>query len=36
LIGREKEYSSGFGPVKHWNFEVLGPLESLGKKNVGL
>jgi hypothetical protein len=26
LIGREKEYSSGFGPVKHWGLGVLGPI----------
>lgn len=31
LIGREKEYTSGFGgPVKNWSFGVLGPLESFG------
>jgi hypothetical protein len=36
LIGREKEYSSGFGPIKHWSFGVLGPLDSLRKRDCGL
>lgn len=30
LIGREKEYTCGFGPVKNWSFGILGPLESFG------
>ena len=36
LIGREKQYSSGFGAVKHWSLGVLGPLESIGKEKSGL
>ena len=30
LIGREKEYASGLGPVKNWCFGVLEPLENFG------
>lgn len=29
LIGREREYSSAFGPVKNWGYGVLGPLEAI-------
>ncbi|KAH9937158.1 NRDE-2, necessary for RNA interference-domain-containing protein [Fomitopsis serialis] len=29
LIGREREYSSAFGPVKCWSYGVLGPLEAV-------
>lgn len=29
LIGREREYSSAFGPVKHWGYGVIDPLESI-------
>jgi hypothetical protein len=36
LVGREKEYSSGFGPVKHWSLGILEPLESIGKEMCGL
>ena len=36
LVGREKEYSSGFGPVKHWSPGILEPLESMGKEMCGL
>jgi hypothetical protein len=36
LIGREKEYSSAFGAVRHWSLGVLGPLESVGKGMCGL
>ncbi|KIJ68583.1 hypothetical protein HYDPIDRAFT_24843 [Hydnomerulius pinastri MD-312] len=32
LIGREKEYSSAFGPVKDWRRGVFGPLEWVGKE----
>lgn len=27
LVGREKQYASGFGPVRCWGYEVLGPLD---------
>ncbi|EED80436.1 predicted protein, partial [Postia placenta Mad-698-R] len=27
LIGREREFTSAFGPVKSWGYDVLGPLE---------
>ncbi|KAG5647613.1 hypothetical protein DXG03_008966 [Asterophora parasitica] len=30
VVGREKEYASGFGPVKCWGYEVLGPLDGVG------
>ncbi|KIK82299.1 hypothetical protein PAXRUDRAFT_832295 [Paxillus rubicundulus Ve08.2h10] len=33
LIGREREYSSGFGPVKDWSWGVFGPLEWVGKEH---
>lgn len=36
IIGREKQYISGFGPVKNWDMGVIGPLESLGSDNCGL
>lgn len=36
IIGREKEYSSGFGPVKNWSCGVLSPLENVGKGKYGL
>lgn len=37
IIGREKEYSSGFGPVKNWSLGILGPLEnSTGRDKYGL
>ena len=36
IIGREKQYVSGFGPVKNWDMGVIGPLESLGSDNCGL
>ena len=29
LIGREREYSSAFGPVKNWSYGVVGPLEAI-------
>ncbi|KAH7928477.1 DUF1740-domain-containing protein [Leucogyrophana mollusca] len=32
LIGREKEYSSAFGPIKGWQCGVLGALEWVGKE----
>lgn len=31
IIGREREYGSAFGPVKDWSFELLGPLDWVGK-----
>ncbi|KAF9462110.1 NRDE-2, necessary for RNA interference-domain-containing protein [Collybia nuda] len=27
IVGREKDYTSGFGPVRSWGYCVLGPLE---------
>ncbi|RPD81960.1 DUF1740-domain-containing protein [Lentinus tigrinus ALCF2SS1-7] len=30
LIGREREYGSGFGPVKNWGYETIAPLDALG------
>ncbi|KAF8634417.1 hypothetical protein AX15_000868 [Amanita polypyramis BW_CC] len=29
LVGREKEYASGFGPVKNWGYGVLGPVHAV-------
>lgn len=31
LVGNEKQYSSGFGPVKNWGYGVLQPHDSLAK-----
>ncbi|KAI6007197.1 NRDE-2, necessary for RNA interference-domain-containing protein [Pisolithus albus] len=31
LIGKEREYSSAFGPIKEWSLNVFGPLEWVGK-----
>ena len=31
LIGREREFSSSFGPLKEWSRDVFGPLEWVGK-----
>nr|VWO94247.1 Pre-mRNA-splicing factor CLF1 (crooked-neck-like protein 1) [Ganoderma boninense] len=28
LIGRERVFGSGFGPVKNWGYDVIGPLET--------
>lgn len=36
IIGREKQYASGFGPVKHWGLGVIGPLESVGNQKCGI
>ncbi|KAI0756690.1 NRDE-2, necessary for RNA interference-domain-containing protein [Daedaleopsis nitida] len=33
LIGREREFASGFGPVKDWTYETIAPLEALGSHN---
>lgn len=30
LVGREREYGSGFGPVKDWGYETVAPLDVLG------
>ncbi|TBU34597.1 NRDE-2, necessary for RNA interference-domain-containing protein [Dichomitus squalens] len=30
LIGREREFGSGFGPVKNWGYGTIGPLDTLG------
>ncbi|KAG2350232.1 hypothetical protein BDR05DRAFT_1007388 [Suillus weaverae] len=32
LIGREREFSSAFGPIKEWSRDVLGPLEWVGQE----
>ncbi|OJA16132.1 hypothetical protein AZE42_00089 [Rhizopogon vesiculosus] len=32
LIGREREFSSAFGPLKEWSRDVFGPLEWVGKE----
>ncbi|KAG1749866.1 NRDE-2, necessary for RNA interference-domain-containing protein [Suillus paluster] len=31
LIGKEREFSSAFGPIKEWSRDALGPLEWIGK-----
>lgn len=31
LLGKEREYSSAFGPVKDWGLNVLGPLDWIEK-----
>ncbi|TFK87990.1 DUF1740-domain-containing protein [Polyporus arcularius HHB13444] len=33
LIGREREYRSGFGPVKDWGYETIAPLDVIGPSN---
>ncbi len=34
LVGREKEYASGFGPVKNWSYGVFEPLQTvIGRVN---
>lgn len=30
IIGREREFESGFGPVKNWGCDVIAPLETQG------
>ncbi|THH33540.1 hypothetical protein EUX98_g633 [Antrodiella citrinella] len=35
MIGREKEYSSSFGPVKNWTYGVFGPLEHVDDGSRG-
>ncbi|KAG1846882.1 NRDE-2, necessary for RNA interference-domain-containing protein [Suillus subluteus] len=32
LIGREREFSSAFGPIKEWSRDALGPLEWVGQE----
>lgn len=32
LIGREREFSSAFGPIKEWSRNALGPLEWVGQE----
>ncbi|KAG2056941.1 hypothetical protein BDR06DRAFT_1038090 [Suillus hirtellus] len=32
LIGREREFSSSFGPIKEWSRNTLGPLEWVGQE----
>jgi hypothetical protein len=32
LVGREKEYAAGFGPVKNWGHGIVGPLENVEGK----
>ncbi|KAI0034268.1 NRDE-2, necessary for RNA interference-domain-containing protein [Vararia minispora EC-137] len=29
LVGKEEQYATSFGPVKHWAHRVLGPLEGM-------
>jgi len=36
VIGRQKEYASGFGPLRSWGFGVLDPLEAFDGGSVGL
>jgi hypothetical protein len=36
LIGREKEYAKGFGPVRNWSLGVLGPLDFAGEDKATL
>ncbi|OJT03082.1 Protein NRDE2 -like protein [Trametes pubescens] len=31
LVGREREYGSGFGPVKSWGYGTIEPLDNLGQ-----
>ncbi|KAF9244578.1 NRDE-2, necessary for RNA interference-domain-containing protein [Melanogaster broomeanus] len=33
LIGKEREYSLAFGPVKDWSWGVFGPLEWVGQEH---
>ncbi|RDB29182.1 Protein NRDE2 [Hypsizygus marmoreus] len=35
IVGREREYVSGFGPVRSWGYGVLGPLDGLGSEKSG-
>ncbi|KAH9944116.1 NRDE-2, necessary for RNA interference-domain-containing protein [Epithele typhae] len=30
LVGREREYGDGFGPVKDWGYGTIGPLDAFG------
>lgn len=31
LVGREREYGSGFGPVKSWGYGTIDPLDNFGQ-----
>ncbi|KAI0830629.1 DUF1740-domain-containing protein [Trametes gibbosa] len=31
LVGREREYRSGFGPVKNWGYGIIEPFDSVGQ-----
>ncbi|KAI9512862.1 DUF1740-domain-containing protein [Russula earlei] len=33
LVGREKQYTDSFGPIKNWNYRCLGPLEASEFRN---
>lgn len=33
LVGRERAYSSEFGPVKNWGYDIIDPLDSLLDSN---
>jgi hypothetical protein len=33
IVGREREYANGFGPVKNWGHGVIGTLESIDGKS---
>ncbi|KAL0951362.1 hypothetical protein HGRIS_008066 [Hohenbuehelia grisea] len=35
LIGREREYSSVFGPVRSWSYDLVYPLDSLSSTTFG-
>ncbi|PFH54787.1 hypothetical protein AMATHDRAFT_134942 [Amanita thiersii Skay4041] len=35
LVGREKEYTSGFGPIKNWGYDVLDPLHGIIERHKG-
>jgi len=34
LVGREKEYANGFGPVKDWGYGVVGVLECIESQTI--
>ncbi|KAH8102508.1 NRDE-2, necessary for RNA interference-domain-containing protein [Cristinia sonorae] len=36
LVGREKEYTSSFGPVKNWSYGAFGPLDRIATLQWGM
>jgi len=34
LIGKEEEYTNGFGPVRSWSYRLVGPLDWCGDKSI--